>query len=223
MHKLFRLLGQQMGIQQVRGILPESIDGFINDAIRDKVHSILLENAVLASQNGVVHERNQITAINALRTLYKEHTDTASSSGTISVGIGNNPYLFLGFSVDYENNGEKYNCRILDPLEVENALHDFCNAPSKRHPIITIRKDESNNSITYALYCGKNNNPNKLTIKYINTPAKVHYATSTSPYTGNVDCDLPEYLHSEVVNLAIQKFYSSVGYTTPSSREQTKE
>ena len=36
MHNVFRTLGQQMGMQLNRGILPESIDIYLNEAIIEK-------------------------------------------------------------------------------------------------------------------------------------------------------------------------------------------
>ena len=44
MHKLFRLLGQQMGMERIRGILPESIDGYLQDAIQEQATAIIREN-----------------------------------------------------------------------------------------------------------------------------------------------------------------------------------
>ena len=44
MHNIFRTLGQQMGLQRIRGILPESIDVYINDAIIEKVRSVVIAN-----------------------------------------------------------------------------------------------------------------------------------------------------------------------------------
>ena len=43
MHNAFRTFGQAMGLQLVRGILPESIDVYLNAAIIEKCRSILLE------------------------------------------------------------------------------------------------------------------------------------------------------------------------------------
>ena len=36
MHQLFRVVGQQMGMQTIRAILPEEIDVFLNMAINDR-------------------------------------------------------------------------------------------------------------------------------------------------------------------------------------------
>lgn len=41
MHNEFRTFGQVMGLQLVRGILPESIDVYLNAAINETVRNII--------------------------------------------------------------------------------------------------------------------------------------------------------------------------------------
>ena len=43
MHEMFRVLGQQMGLERVRGILEESIDVYLNAAIKETVAKITPE------------------------------------------------------------------------------------------------------------------------------------------------------------------------------------
>ena len=40
MHKMFRQYAQQMGMQNVRAILPEQIDLFINNSISDTINQV---------------------------------------------------------------------------------------------------------------------------------------------------------------------------------------
>ena len=51
MHNVFRTLGQQMGMQLNRGILPESIDIYLNEAIIEKVQVDLLRGVHTALQD----------------------------------------------------------------------------------------------------------------------------------------------------------------------------
>ena len=44
MHNEFRTFGQVMGLQLVRGILPESIDVYLNAAINETVRNIISKN-----------------------------------------------------------------------------------------------------------------------------------------------------------------------------------
>lgn len=73
MHVYFRQYAQQMGMQNVRAILPEQIDVLINTSISDTVNQILQEN-VGVTNDRVITDNSKIGQINALRTLYKVAT-----------------------------------------------------------------------------------------------------------------------------------------------------
>lgn len=70
MHVWFRQYAQQMGMQNVRAILPEQIDICINTAITDTVNRIVQEN-VLQTNDRVVTDNSKLGSINSLNTLYK--------------------------------------------------------------------------------------------------------------------------------------------------------
>ena len=75
MHNKFRTFGQVMGLQLVRGILPESIDVYLNAAINETVRNIISKNVANSLQVGILPQAASITPINALRTLYRvDHT-----------------------------------------------------------------------------------------------------------------------------------------------------
>lgn len=190
MHNKFRLLGQQMGLQTVRGILPEEIDGFLNSAIISKVRAICVENTAVDFKNKVALDRNAINNLNALRTLYVEST-------TKPLDI----MLYLGISVI--NGSNTYSCRLIDSVELENTLNDYCNRASKEYPIATI----VNGDVT--IYPTDIYNKPTIKYKYLKMPAKVTFSIT--------NCDLPEYMHEEIVEIAVNKFYKSVGYTTPTN------
>lgn len=69
MHIWFRQYAQQMGMQNVRAILPEQIDLVINTSIDDTVNQIIKEN-VGVSNDRIISDNNKIGQINALSTLY---------------------------------------------------------------------------------------------------------------------------------------------------------
>lgn len=69
MHIMFRQFAQQMGMQNVRAILPEQIDLLINASISDVVNRIIAEN-IGATSNGII-DNSKLGQINALRTIYK--------------------------------------------------------------------------------------------------------------------------------------------------------
>lgn len=124
MHVWFRQYAQQMGMQNVRAILPEQIDVLINTAISDIVNQLVREN-VGTRNNRVITDNSKIGQINALRSLYKvkelpmtgadtfmEFSQTDSITGKMSnkTRFGNNvsqiyripDYLYLvDFAINY--------------------------------------------------------------------------------------------------------------------------
>lgn len=70
MHIWFRQYAQQMGMQNVRAILPEQIDLVINTSISDTVNQIIRENIALTNDR-IITDNSKLGQINALRTLYK--------------------------------------------------------------------------------------------------------------------------------------------------------
>lgn len=70
MHVWFRQNAQQMGLQNVRAILPEQIDLLLNTSIYDTVNQIIQQNIGITNDR-VITDNSKIGQINALRTLYK--------------------------------------------------------------------------------------------------------------------------------------------------------
>lgn len=71
MHSGFRTLGQQMGMQLVRGILPESIDIYLNDAIVEKTQIELFRGVNTSLQDNVNLQPSTMNPVNLFRTLYR--------------------------------------------------------------------------------------------------------------------------------------------------------
>ena len=71
MHIMFRQLAQQMGMQNVRAIVPEQIDLLLNTAIIDVVNEIIKRN-IASTNDRVITDNSKIGQINALSTLYKD-------------------------------------------------------------------------------------------------------------------------------------------------------
>ena len=70
MHVWFRQYAQQMGMQNVRAILPEQIDILINTSITDIVNQLIRENIGLTNDR-IITDNSKLGQINAFRTLYK--------------------------------------------------------------------------------------------------------------------------------------------------------
>lgn len=69
MHVYFRQYAQQMGMQNVRAIIPEQIDILLNTAISDIVNQLVKENVGIRNDRAIV-DTTKIGQINALRSLY---------------------------------------------------------------------------------------------------------------------------------------------------------
>ena len=225
MHELFRLLGQQMGMERIRVILPQSIDGYIDNAIDDTISLILKDNLQYVSRRQIVLT-NFTSPINALSTLYKEqviNVNTNEKKGDITVSAEINDVLYLyAFSLKYKDDERFFNCRIIEPDRLELTFNDFCNRASYRYPIINIPfTGKVEKDYTFELYTDRNAIINSLKVKYLKVPNKVHFDEDNfgKENDTSVDCDLPVHLHHRIVELAVQKYFESVGSTTHSNKQ----
>lgn len=214
MHILFRTIGQQMGIQQVRGILPESIDTFLNVAINEKCRSVLQQNTSAQFKDKLTVQHNLVSPINALSTLYcsdkKTNFYTASDCREVALDSLNasNVFQFISFFVGFANNGTVWHrpCRLIEFDKLYMALSDECSKADNEYPIVSLYTNTAGKFIG-KLFLSDYTHLDNLVFNYIRQPKKVDLATNT-------DCDLPDYLHTEIVELAVQKFFQSVGSTT---------
>ena len=113
MHVWFRQYAQQMGMQNVRAILPEQIDNLINTSIKDTIDEVINRN-VGVTNDRVITDNAKLANINALRTLYKVKTIVVGDTNSVAF-YGNNPYkfdsskigevlYFVDFAIRYSDN-----------------------------------------------------------------------------------------------------------------------
>lgn len=213
MHLYFRELAQQAGMQTVRAILPEDIDININVAIRDIVKRIVKENTKAIDGNTkVARDNSKISQLNSLRSLYRQGNITGNGEGSQT-----NPYsceinaenvlLFTGFKTI--DDGHLYDARIIEIEELGMTLNDFCNRAEYDAPLCTVVGDY--HSITVDFYTGpvQGRAPQGIRYYYIAEPATVCH-----PDVGaQVDCDLIDYLHEDVVKLAVDYYLKAIANT----------
>lgn len=221
MHKLFRLLGQEMGMEKVRSILPSSIDGYLQDAIQEQAVAIIRENVTTVYNDKLIVQDNFASPINGLSTLYREISinvdNNYSSKFEVVANNLKDVMYFYGFSIKYDNTDRYRNCRIIENNKVELTLDDYCNRATHKYPVITVSSsNEDSGTYSFDIYIGTPNILDSLKIKYIKMPRVVKFVSETSP--DNVDCDLPQHLHKSIVELAVTKFFNSVGSTTNNVR-----
>lgn len=255
MHVWFRQYAQQMGMQNVRAILPEQIDVLINTSISDMVNQLVRENVGIRNDR-VITDNSKIGQINALRTLYKvvelpmasstpfmeflasnmltgKMSNTQSDGTLVSNSTKAPEYLYLvDFSLNYkvtttgysgthggtapafDSNAVETNffpVRLIDDAYLADTLNDFVLKNRIRTPILV-----TYNNGTFDLYVDTfsltNNTyklenslvPYKFRMSYISKPAKVKYATDIGGT--NVDCDLPENMHVDILKHAVDLY-----------------
>ena len=72
MHVMFRQYAQQMGMQNVRAILPEQIDLLLNTSQIDIINDVIKQNINITNDR-IITDNSKIGQINALRSLYHVH------------------------------------------------------------------------------------------------------------------------------------------------------
>ena len=100
MHSWFRQYAQQMGMQNVRAILPEQIDNLINTSTKDIIDEVINRN-VGTTNDRVITDNAKLANVNALRTLYKvctiviyeENGEVGSFTPKPVSDYGNTPYV----------------------------------------------------------------------------------------------------------------------------------
>lgn len=70
MHQMFRNYAQQIGMQNVRAILPSQIDLLLNNSISDTVNQVIAQNIGFTSDR-VITDNSKLNQVNALKSLYR--------------------------------------------------------------------------------------------------------------------------------------------------------
>ena len=242
MHKMFRQYAQQMGMQNVRAILPEQIDLLINNSISDTINQVITQNIGITNDR-VISDASKLNQVNALKSLYKVWKGSISAATVkgkektnyiISFQLPLNNFKTNGsytddnvsstaisflYVVDLSINYKKtdfvtniFPVRIVDDQFVADVVNDFVLAPKMRSPVASIHDN------LIELYIDKTDNKpnegeaftfngvsiNEFRLSYIAKPAVVRFAEDINGT--NVDCDLPEYMHVDIVKHAVELY-----------------
>ena len=242
MHQMFRQYAQQMGMQNVRAILPEQIDLLINNSISDTINQVITQN-IGVTNDRVISDASKLNQVNALKSLYKVWKGSIAdatvkgkekTSYIISFQLPLNNFKTTGsytddnvsstaisflYVVDLSINYKKTNfitnifpVRIVDDQFVADVVNDFVLAPKMRSPVASIHDN------LIELYIDKADNKpnereaftfngvgiNELRLSYIAKPAVVRFAEDINGT--NVNCDLPEYMHVDIVKHAVELY-----------------
>ena len=226
MHVLFRTLGQQQGLQQVRGILAESIDAFLNESIIQNVRVALLNNSQ-PSKDSRTPQYTKISPISAYHTLFiterltknLNHEET-NVGKEIDIILSEVPLCITNFSISYgtgENKVINKDCRVIESERLNQTLDDYLNRASHDYPIVSLLNGNSDKQFDIILFTGDSQKDVKdVIINYVKMPDTVHldeehYGTSEDT---SISCDLPEHLHHQIVETAVGLWFQSLGLTS---------
>lgn len=242
MHKMFRQYAQQMGMQNVRAILPEQIDLLINNSISDTINQVITQNIGITNDR-VISDASKLNQINALKSLYKVWKGSISeatvkgkektnyiisfqlplinfkTTGSYTDDNDSSTAINFLYAVDLSINYKKtdfvtnvFPVRIVDDQFVADVVNDFVLAPTMRSPVASIHdslielyidksdaKPEDGQAFTF-----RGVSINELRFSYIAKPAIVRFAEDVDGT--NVDCDLPEYMHVDIVKHAVELY-----------------
>lgn len=257
MHVMFRQYSQQMGMQNVRAILPEQIDLLINNSISDVINQVITQN-IGTTNDRVITDNSKLNQINALKSLYKvwkgkvtlgtaktnyiasyelpinafKNDGTYNNDGTNSTSIS---YIYIvDLSISYKKDSDFvsniFPIRIIDDMYLADVVNDFILHPTFRSPVATVHDN------TIELYIDKPDSStppfkfqgcdvNEIRLSYIAKPSQVKFLEDVSGT--NVDCDLPEYLHVDIVKHAVELYRTaltgSIAVTQAAQEQQQRE
>lgn len=259
MHVWFRQYAQQMGMQNVRAILPEQIDLLINSSITDTINQVITQNIGITNDR-VITDNSKIGQINALRSLYKVKTvqaipGTSGSSSTTTPFVkgeethilrmyadiknfdnggsgdtGKFDYLYLvDLAINYSNLSSAsgspttltnyFPVRLIDDAYLADTLNDFVLRPRLRTPVAVIYNDQLDIYIDNLenSKLPENLNPYKLRVSYIAKPAVVAYKSDLGGT--DVDCNLPEYMHVDILKHAVDLYRIAISGALSASQQ----
>lgn len=257
MHVMFRQYAQQMGMQNFRAILPEQIDLLINNSISDVINQVITQNIGTTNDRVITDNSklNQINALKSLYKVWKGKVTLGTaktnyiasyelpinafkSGGTYnndSTNTNSISYIYIvDLSISYKKDinfvSNIFPIRIIDDMYLADVVNDFILHPTFRSPVATIHDN------TIELYIDKPDsstppfkfqgcNVNEIRLSYIAKPSQVKFLEDVSGT--NVDCDLPEYLHVDIVKHAVELYRTaltgSIAVTQAAQEQQQRE
>ena len=260
MHVWFRQYAQQMGMQNVRAILPEQIDLLINSSITDTINQIITQNIGITNDR-VITDNSKLGQINALRSLYNvilvnanpvsntseqnvtnpfvrgEETQIFTIKADINNFDTNFKYLYLvDLAINYKTKENSsiiggnlnsiitnyFPVRLIDDAYLADTINDFVLKPRLRTPVAVIYNNKLDIYIddTVLSELPNNLNPYKLRVSYIAKPAVVAYKQDLGGT--NVDCDLPEYMHVDILKHAVDLYRISISGSLSAAQQQAQ-
>lgn len=220
---MFKVNGQTKGLDTIRFISDEDIAVYINQAIVNKIRAVLMQNAQSKFTDKLTMQDNSIASTNILRNLLTyvdvplQGTLFGSSSG--SIALENQVMFYTSFVANYEDAVTK--CRLIDYDKFYNHKDDYCSDVSWSQPIATYIYE--NNTLNVLVeYQSKRFPTNKhllnVRVGYVRHPNSFTVSNQNADYK-----ELPEYAYPEIVEIAVNSYFRSIGATSQQVQQQQEQ
>lgn len=220
---MFKVNGQAKGLDSIRFISDEDIAVYINQAIVNKIRAVLMQNAQSKFTDKLTMQDNSIASTNILRNLLT-YVDVplqgdlfGSSSGNIT--LQNKAMFYTSFVANYKDAITK--CRVIDYDKFYNHKGDYCSEVSWNSPIVTYIYNNDNLNVLIE-YQSKRFPTNKelvnVRVGYVRHPNKFTVSNTSQDYK-----ELPEYAYPEIVEIAVNSYFRSIGATSQQVQQQQEQ
>lgn len=226
--------------EQIDILINTSISDIVNQLVRENVgirnDRVITDNSKIGQINALrsLYKVKKILTGNTPKNL-QPNSDYASV-GLFSItdfitdaeedarfAIDNLLYI-VDLSIDYTRGEKNYTrlfpIRIIEDAYLADTLNDFVLKPRLRTPVGVIYENKLDLYLgeDYAKANGQIDSgssisitPHELRVSYIAAPKKVKYISDvTGSTSNNVDCDLPESMHVDILKHAVDLYNTSV-------------
>lgn len=209
----------------------DTVINVVNQNISSRGDKIQTDNSKIGQINAL---RTLYTTINIKDTSNKSLSEYKRTSFDIDIEKEIDNLMFIdSFSISYKRKLEKdtyenfdlFPIRIIDRSLLANTFQDYILSPNFKSPIVTLtnKKDDVNSEENIdskqiaSIYLGKNDlysniisniYINYVECSYIKKPNKVKYVNVGDEK--NIDCDLPDSLHIEILKHAVDLYRNSL-------------
>lgn len=209
MHAAVQLRVDKVGSYSTSNLIEGEVDDFLNEAINDFINQ---QKQLLREDNDV--DRSALIQDN-LYTLV-ESTETSNISthpvfqeiSTVDLSEFSDYDFFISGRANYD--GEKRTLKQVSSSYIVDGQLTKYDSPFHESVPSTVEDDilliRNPNHIS--------SDPTEVKVSYLRVPATVNFDTNNA--SNNVDCDLPNDTHRDIVDLAVSNILQSLSGQTPS-------
>ena len=212
----FLLKADEIGILNNKSFNDAEVDWLLNDSVGHKIRTTLnpINNPL---GKGVEEIQKRIDDISTLIIRYPEQPEIPllyhDDVNIYELDLNNLRYKYLYYlsgTVKQHKDNCVYNSvlRRVQSHNFEDSLKDPFNASNSAEILINFGRNSSGTASAIYLYPSLGYVLTNARLSYIKEPKRIHqgtYENFQGVNPGRVDCELPEIVHPEIVNIAVQK------------------